>query len=89
MTDRPTAPNPDDDSGMVYDSESPPGIPRWVKVVGIVVAVVALLVVVMLLVGGGGGHGPQRHGGAGGQAPPSSVTAVHLPAIAHGGRIAS
>jgi hypothetical protein len=78
MTDRP--PSPDNDSGMVYDRESPPGIPRWVKVVGIVVAVVALLVVVMLLVGGGG-HGPQRHGGAGGQAPPSSVTAVHVPPL--------
>lgn len=84
MTDRPPAPNPGDDSGMVYDRESPPGIPRWVKVVGIVVAVVALLVVVMLLVGGGGGHGPQRHGGAGGQAPPSSVTAVHLPPLLTG-----
>jgi hypothetical protein len=82
MTDRPRFPTPDDDSGMVDDRESAPGIPRWVKVVGIVLAVVALLVVVMLLVGGGGGgHGPRRHGagGAGGQAPPSSVTAVHLP----------
>jgi hypothetical protein len=81
MTERPPYPNPDDDSGMAYDRESPPGIPRWVKVAGIVLAVVALLVVVMLLVGGGGGHGPQRHGGAGGQAPPSSVTAVHLPPL--------
>jgi hypothetical protein len=40
------------------------GIPRWVKVFGILALVVALLVVVMLLIGGGG-HGPQRHGGAG------------------------
>ena len=81
MTERPPAPNPDDDPGMVHDRESPPGMPRWVKVAGIILAVVALLVVVMLLVGGGGGHGPQRHGGAGGQAPPSSVTAVHLPPL--------
>jgi hypothetical protein len=81
MTERPPAPNPDDDPGMVYDRESPPGMPRWVKVAGIILAVVALLVVVMLLVGGGGGHGPQRHGGAGGQAPPSSATAVHLPPL--------
>jgi hypothetical protein len=81
MTDRSPTPDPDDDPGMVYDRESPPGMPRWVKVAGIIVAVVALLVVVMLLVGGGGGHGPQRHGGAGGQAPPSSVTAVHLPLL--------
>jgi hypothetical protein len=86
MTDRPRSPQPDDDSGMVDDRESAPGIPRGVKVVGIVLAIVALLVVVMLLVGGGGGdsgHGPRRHGagGAGGQAPPSSVTAVHLPPL--------
>jgi hypothetical protein len=84
MTDRPRSPQPDDDSGMVDDRESAPGIPRWVKVVGIVLAVVALLVVVMLFVGGGdGGHGPRRHGAgsAGGQAPPSSVTAVHLPPL--------
>ena len=81
MTERPPAPNPDNDPGMVYDRESPPGMPRWVKVAGIILAVVALLVVVMLLVGGGGGHGPQRHGGAGGQAPPASATAVHLPPL--------
>ena len=68
MTERPPSPNPDDDPGVVYDRESPPGMPRWVKVAGIVLAVIALLVVVMLLVGGGG-HGPQRHGGAGGGTP--------------------
>jgi hypothetical protein len=84
MTDQPRFPTPDDDRGMVDDRESVPGIPRWVKLVGIVVAVVALLVVVLLLVGGGGGgggHGPQRHGGAGGDTPPSSVTAVRLPPL--------
>jgi hypothetical protein len=43
------------------------GIPRWVKVVGIVVAVVALLVIVMLLVGGGSGHRPP--GGSGDRSP--------------------
>jgi hypothetical protein len=49
---------------MVYDRESAGGIPRWVKVVGIIVAVLALLVAVMLLVGGGD-HGPRRHGSGG------------------------
>ena len=56
------------------------GIPRWVKVSGIIVLVLALLAVVMLLIGGGG-HTPRRHapsGDAGGQTPPASVTAVHL-----------
>jgi hypothetical protein len=35
------------------------GLPRWVKIVGIIAIVVVLLMVVMLLVGGG--HGPGRH----------------------------
>ena len=43
-----------------YDQLDPsaPGVPRWVKVFGIVAAVVVVLVVVMLV----GGHGPGRHG---------------------------
>jgi hypothetical protein len=56
-----TDPSRDDDAG---------GIPRWVKVFGIVALVVALLVVVMVLMGGAGGHGAQRHG-AGGVTPGS------------------
>jgi hypothetical protein len=55
------------------------GIPRWVKVSGIIVIVLVLLVGVMLLIGGGGGggHGPSRHapsGGPGGQTPLQSGT---------------
>jgi hypothetical protein len=49
------------------------GMPRWVKVLGIVVAVVVLLVVAMMLIDGSG-HRPRRHGGVGGDAPPSTVT---------------
>lgn len=42
------------------DSETPPGMPRWVKVVVLVVILLLLLVVtIMLLVGGD--HGPGRH----------------------------
>jgi hypothetical protein len=48
-------------------TEGDTGIPRWMKVVGIIVAVVALLVIVMLLVGGGSGH--KRPGGSGNQSP--------------------
>lgn len=40
-------------------TREPTGMPRWVKVFGLVTAVVAVLVVVMLLIG----HGPGRHGG--------------------------
>jgi len=55
------------------ESREHAGMPRWVKVLGIVVAVVVLLVVAMMFIGGGG-HTPRRHGGAGGDAPPSTVT---------------
>lgn len=51
-----------DDAGMDYESDARTGLPRWVKVAGIVVAVVVLVVVVVLLIGGGGGHSPRRHG---------------------------
>lgn len=63
MTDRSQDPEIGADTGMDYDRESTTGIPRWVKVVGIVLAVAVLLFIVMLLVGngGGGGHGPARH----------------------------
>ena len=38
----------------------PPGVPRWVKIAGLLAAIVLLaLVVVMLL--SGGDHGPGRH----------------------------
>ena len=37
------------------------GMPRWVKVSGIVVVLLAVLVAVLLVLGGPGGHGPGRH----------------------------
>ena len=37
------------------------GIPRWLKVVGLLALVVVLLALVIMLTSGGG-HGPQRHG---------------------------
>jgi hypothetical protein len=73
MTDPPRRPETDDDSGMRYDDESTTGVPRWVKVVGIVVAVLALLVAVVALTGVGGGHGPRRHGGDTGNTVPVGV----------------
>jgi len=74
MADPPRSPNTGDDTGVGSDRGE--GMPRWVKVSGIIVIVLVLLVVVMLLIGGGG-HGPRRHalsGDPGGQTPPSSVT---------------
>jgi hypothetical protein len=71
MADPPRSGDPGEDA----DRESPPPMPRWVKVSGIIVALLVLLLVVVLLVSGG--HGPRRHlsGGAGGQLSRSSITA--------------
>lgn len=42
------------------DTAKDTGMPRWVKILGIIALVVVLLLVVLMLVGGGG-HGPGRH----------------------------
>jgi hypothetical protein len=68
---------PDRDTGVGPDRGSPTGVPRWVKVFGIIGIVVVLLVVIMLLAGGG--HGPGRHtpsGGLGGHTSLSSAPGV-------------
>lgn len=53
------APNQGDDS--------PPAMPRWVKVfIGIIVVVLAMLVLLKII--GGGGHGPGRHRASAGTA---------------------
>jgi hypothetical protein len=48
---------------MERDSERATGLPRWVKVLLIVVAIMVLLFVTVRLLGIGGQHGPQRHSG--------------------------
>jgi hypothetical protein len=45
-----------------------PGMPRWVKIFGIIGIVVVLLVVIIIFTGVGGEHGPERH------IPSSTVT---------------
>ena len=42
------------------DTDSPPGMPRWVKVFGIVSAMFILLALIAMFVVGGK-HGPGRH----------------------------
>ncbi|GAA0813643.1 hypothetical protein [Spirilliplanes yamanashiensis] len=54
---------------MTNRDAGPPGVPRWVKVVGLVVAAAVLVLVVAQLTGLAGDHGPGRHL-AGGGAPP-------------------
>jgi hypothetical protein len=73
MTD-PTGSTGGHDRGSRYEREST-GIPRWVKLTGLIVAVAVVLVVVIMLMGGWGGHGPQRHGGAAAATAPATVAA--------------
>ncbi len=62
-----TDPSRDPDTGVGPDRVSPPGIPRWVKVFGIVALVLLVLLILVLTGVFGEGHGPGRHtGGAGG-----------------------
>ena len=57
------APNRDtgEETSAVRDRPSPPGMPRWLKVSGIVVVVLILLVVAVSFITGVQ-HGPGRHG---------------------------
>jgi hypothetical protein len=51
-----------------------PGMPRWVKVIGILAATLAVLALVIVLTGVGGPHGPGRHMKSGlAEPPPESV----------------
>jgi hypothetical protein len=58
-----------------YDRERG-GIPRWMKVIGIIVALLVLLVVIVELTGLDAGHGPSRHqqGDSDGHRPPAVHT---------------
>lgn len=55
------------------DRESPPGMPRWVKIAAIIVGILVLLFVVLKLTGIGGEHGPGRHLSAGNASVVSSA----------------
>jgi len=51
MTEQAPKPDAGDDTGAEF-GESAPGIPRWLKLSGLVVAVLVLLLVVVMLFGG-------------------------------------
>jgi hypothetical protein len=53
--------NSNNDTGVSPTEGRPPGTPRWVKMVGIIVIVLVLLFVILKLTGIGGEHGPGRH----------------------------
>ena len=61
------------------NAETPPGMPRWVKVFVLIVILLILLVVVLKLTGIGGDHGPGRHA-------PGMLTGFALLAVGHGPR---
>ena len=71
MTDPPRLPDPECSSGGAR-GERPPGVPRWVKVSGIVVAILVLALVAIVFVAGGN-HGPGRHA-SGDEAQPFAQT---------------
>ena len=77
MTDLPPYPdskgNNGDDKGIKPDHGTPPGTPRWVKVIGIITLVLFLLIVIALVsgLGGPGAHGPGRH-------MPSGDVGIHI-----------
>lgn len=79
MADPSQEPDTRDKTGEAPGRTPAAGMPRWVKVSGLIALVVVLLVVVMLLVKGPGGHGPGRH--FGGQAPLVGVSETVQPAI--------
>jgi len=86
MADPPPSPDTGDDTGVEADRESTTGMPRWVKVSGIIVGILVLLVIVLALTGVlGGQHGPGRHlpGGGDSHTPPAGVTEDHTPPIEH------
>ena len=80
MADQPPYPDTGDDTGVGPDrrstTDTPPGMPGWVKVFGIITLVLVLLLVVVM-VASGGGHGPGRH-------MPSGSPGGHTAPIQHG-----
>ena len=51
------------------EGESPPRMPRWLKVAAIVVGVLVALVLLLQITGIGGEHGPARHMSGSGTVP--------------------
>ncbi|PDT10226.1 hypothetical protein [Rhizobium sp. M1] len=45
----------------MVDEPAYPGVPRWVKISGVVLAAAILLAAVLIVSGIGGQHGPGRH----------------------------
>jgi hypothetical protein len=74
-----TDPRRDAGTGQDGAPGTPPRMPRWVKVAGIVVGVLLVVFIVLQLAGVGGQHGPGRHT-LGGSASPARVVGHASPA---------
>lgn len=61
------------------DHESPPRIPRWVKVIGIIAVILIQLILIAFITGLGGSHGPSRH------IPASESSGTYILTIQQGG----
>ena len=62
MTDLRQSPDPNRiDASATPDASAPPGVPRWVKVMGIIVLVLVLVFIILQVTGIGGQHSPGRH----------------------------
>jgi hypothetical protein len=79
MADQPHQPDTGEAGDVENEVGSAPGIPRWVKVSGIVAIILALVVVIVLVAGLGGAHGPGRHTSSG-SAPAGVVYEGDFPA---------
>jgi hypothetical protein len=60
MTNFPSYPDSNGDTGMEPDRGLPPSTPRWVKAFAIIAILLVLLFVILQFVSGGE-HGPRRH----------------------------
>jgi hypothetical protein len=68
----------DDAPRRTEDADTPPGMPRWVKVAAVVVGLLILVFLVLQLTGLAGDHGPGMHSSTG--SPAVSGAAERLPA---------
>jgi hypothetical protein len=78
MTTPPGEPDASKQDPVESHGESPPGVPRWVKVVALVAGILVLVFVFLLLTGIGGQHGPGRHISAGTVTPADAPASLAL-----------
>lgn len=62
MADLPPYPDSNSNTGVETNNETPAGLPRWVKVFGIIATLLLLLFIILhFTIGGPGNHGPRSN----------------------------